>query len=273
MNASARRSLYRGVLASDPDNSRALYRLAQLAPRGSPEAVALLRRYVKLEPGDPWGNMALGDALAKAGWTDEAIEQYAIARRKAPAESDVYTGLGRILRDAGRADEPVANYEQWVSRQPKNAEAWLESGARGSARSATPRPPVPTPNPCPSKRMSAPGRCSRARWRNRALSLAALFGLAHDSDENRITRWDLEAEWQLTERSRVGLHAERIEVKDPSARARSMRWRSTRSGSRSARSSSMAWRAARASRRAKPARIALCWDCVCGGTGRRRAPP
>jgi len=125
-NRELAKSLYRAVLASDPDNSRAVYQLTRLSP--SAEAVALLRRYVKLEPEDPWGTMALGDALAKAGKVDEAIEQYGLARRKAPAESDVYVGLGRILRDAGRTDELVKNYEEWTSRQPKNAEAWFELG-------------------------------------------------------------------------------------------------------------------------------------------------
>ena len=120
--------LYRAVLAYEPNNSRAVYQLARLSPPGSAEAVALLRRYVKLEPGDPWGYMALGDALATAGAVSEALEQYGHARRRAPDEPDVYTGLGRILRDTGRTDELIETYEEWVLRQPKNASAWLELG-------------------------------------------------------------------------------------------------------------------------------------------------
>ena len=46
--------LYRAVLASDPDNTRAIFQLARLAPLGSAEAITLLRRYLALEPGDPW---------------------------------------------------------------------------------------------------------------------------------------------------------------------------------------------------------------------------
>ncbi len=56
-NRELAKSLYRAVLASDPNNSRAAYQLARLSP--SAEAVALLRRYVKLQPEDPWGYMAL----------------------------------------------------------------------------------------------------------------------------------------------------------------------------------------------------------------------
>src|SRR5262245_25401938 len=127
-NRELAQSLYRAVLASDPDNSRALFRLSQLLPAGSAESIALLGRYVKLEPQDAWGYMALGDALGRAGEVDEAVEQYRLARRIAPAETDVYTGLGRILRDAGRTDELVANYERWAGAQPGNADAWLELG-------------------------------------------------------------------------------------------------------------------------------------------------
>jgi len=209
------KSLYRSILASDPDNSRAVFQLARLSPPGSAEAVALLRRYVKLEPEDPWGAMALGDALAQAGKVDAAIRQYRLARSKAPAESDIYTGMGRILRDAGRTDELVANCEEWVSRQPKNAEAWTELGrARQRAKRYT-----------EAADAYAESLSLKEDERTRELlgnalaetdfSLRPFFGLSHDSDENRIKRWGLEGEWQLTERSRLGVHAERAEVWDP----------------------------------------------------------
>src|SRR2546422_9224497 len=54
---------YGAVLAADPDNSRAVFRLAQLS-RGDPAvALQLFQRYVRLEPSDPWGYMAVGDVL------------------------------------------------------------------------------------------------------------------------------------------------------------------------------------------------------------------
>jgi len=214
-NRELAKTLYRAVLASDPNNSRAAFQLARLSPPGSAEAVALLRRYVKLEPGDPWGTMALGDALAKAGKVDEAIEQYGLARRRAPAEPDVYLGLGRILRDAGRNDELVKNYEQWASRQPQNAQAWSELGrARQRAR----RYAEAADAYATSYAIEGDQRTLELldnALAETAFSLRPFFGLSHDSDENRITRWGLEAERQLTQRSRVGLHAERNEVSDP----------------------------------------------------------
>jgi len=206
--------LYRAVLASEPNNSRAAYQLARLAPQGSAEAVALLRRYVELEPGDPWGYMALGDALAKAGAVAEAIEQYGHARRRAPDEPDVYIGLGRILRDAGRTDELIENYEEWVSRQPKNASAWLELGrARQRAKRHVEAAQAYAESSIkPDERTL--GLLENALAES-AFSLRPFFGRSDDSDQNRVTRRGLEAEWQFTARSRLGLHAERAEVRDP----------------------------------------------------------
>ncbi|MGB5081113.1 MAG: tetratricopeptide repeat protein [Burkholderiales bacterium] len=209
--------LYRAVLASAPDNSRAVYQLARLSPPGSAEAVALLRRYVKLEPGDPWGYMALGDALAKAGAVAEAIEQYGRARRRAPDESDVYVGLGRILRGTGRTDELIELYEEWVSRQPGNASAWDELGR---ARQRAQRHPEAAQAYAQSLALKpdarAMGRLDDALAES-ASSLRPYIGRSEDSDKNEITRGGLDGDWQFTERSRLGVHAERAEVRDPSS--------------------------------------------------------
>jgi tetratricopeptide (TPR) repeat protein len=207
--------LYRAVLASGPNNSRAAYQLARLAPQGSAEAIALLRRYVKLEPGDPWGYMALGDALATAGAVAEAIEQYDHARRRGPGESDDYIGLGRILRDAGRTDELIETYEEWVLRQPKNASAWFELGrARQRAQRYTEAADAYAESLSIRKDDRTLGLLESVLAES-ALSLRPYLGRSDDSDDNKITRWGLEADWQFIERLRLGLHAERADVRDP----------------------------------------------------------
>ena len=211
------RRLYQAVLASDPNNSRAIFQLARLAPEGSAEAIALFRRYLAFAPNDPWGYMALGDALAKAGHVDEAIAQYHRARDRAPDESDVYIGLGRILRDAGRTDELVATYEEWVARQPQNAAAWFELGrARQQAR----RYPEAADAYARSLALKKDERTQELLGSVLAESAPALqpfVGYSEDTDDNTIRRFGLEGDWQFTDRSRLGLHAERNDVRDPSS--------------------------------------------------------
>jgi tetratricopeptide (TPR) repeat protein len=159
--------------------------------------------------------MALGDALAKSGDADAGIQQYRIARAKAPAESDVYVGLGRILRDAGRNDDLVANYEEWVFHQPRNAQAWFELGrARQRAKRHAEAADAFAASYALDRNERA-GDALDAALAESAFSLKPFFGLAYDTDENRVTRWGLEGEWQVTDRSRIGLHVERNEVKDP----------------------------------------------------------
>jgi tetratricopeptide (TPR) repeat protein len=209
------RRLYRAVLAADPDNSRAVFRLAQLAPPGSAEAVALLRRYLALEPADPWGRMALGDALARSGAVDEGIEQYRRARRQAPAETDVYVGLGRILSGAGRTDELIETYEAWVSQQPRNASAWFELAR---ARQRAQRHPEAADAYAQSLILKKDDRTFgllEGALAESAFALRPYAGRSEDSDDNVVTRWGLDTDWQFTPRSRLGLHAERADVTDP----------------------------------------------------------
>jgi len=207
--------LYRAVLVYDPNNSRAVYQLAQLEPKGSPAAIALLRRYLAYQPNDPWGRMALGDALAKSGAVDSAIEQYHRARRQAPNESDVYLGLGRILRNAGRKDELIANYEEWVVQQPKNAEAWLELGR---ARQKAQRYSEAADAYAQSLSLKHDDRTFgllESALLEATVYLRPYVARSVDSDDNTITRWGLEGDWQFTERSRLGLHVEQANIADP----------------------------------------------------------
>src|SRR5439155_3173066 len=79
---------YAAVLAADPWNSHATYRLAQLHRHDPRLALRLFRRYVALEPSDPWGYMALAEMLARAGRYSAALRCYDDALRLAPDERD-----------------------------------------------------------------------------------------------------------------------------------------------------------------------------------------
>src|SRR5688572_19217492 len=69
------RHLYEQVLRVNPQQSRAVFRLAQL--EHAPErALTLYQRYTELEPRDPWGHMAQGDQLARLGNARDAMAAY-----------------------------------------------------------------------------------------------------------------------------------------------------------------------------------------------------
>src|SRR5574342_252716 len=70
------RRLYAHVLKVEPSNSRATYQLGRLAPPGSKLAIKHFRRYILLQPKDPWGYMALAEAYAKAGLFNPAVRWY-----------------------------------------------------------------------------------------------------------------------------------------------------------------------------------------------------
>ena len=111
---------YRDVLQADPENSRAVYQLGQLA-HDDREAVRLFRRYTQLEPRDAWGYIALAEALARTARMDEALRVYDHAARLAPGERDVEIGRARMLARAGRTRRAITVYETWLAAHPDDA--------------------------------------------------------------------------------------------------------------------------------------------------------
>jgi len=91
---------FAAVVAGDPYNSHATYRLAQLTRHNPEEALRLFRRYVELEPSDAWGYLAVADALAKAGRYADAVDWYDRALALAPEEQEAIAGRARALARA-----------------------------------------------------------------------------------------------------------------------------------------------------------------------------
>ena len=89
------RQLYGEALTFDSRQSRAIFRLAQLDD-SEERSLVLYRRYIVLEPGDPWGHMAAGDLLGRMGRSKEALLSYDAARALAPRERDVTIGRARL---------------------------------------------------------------------------------------------------------------------------------------------------------------------------------
>ncbi|HYK82289.1 MAG TPA: tetratricopeptide repeat protein [Gemmatimonadales bacterium] len=187
-DAGAAARAYAAVLAADPENSRATYRLAQLRRSNPAEALRLFRRYVALEPTDPWGYMALGDLLARVGRYAEALLSYDTALRLAPTERDAVVGRARVLARARRTDAAIAAYTRWLAAHPADADAWREC-AKEELRAGRPDKAVQA---LAHAQALAPDRATAERLAAaRAVAAAALTpvtGGSHDSDGNTTLR-------------------------------------------------------------------------------------
>ena len=172
---------YAAVLAADPWNSHATYRLAQLHRHDPRLALRLFRRYVALEPSDPWGYMALAEMLARAGRYSAALRCYDDALRLAPDERDAVVGRARTLARARRAGAAIAVYEGWLTAHPTDAEVRRELAA---ARVAA------------------------------APAIMPLVGGSRDSDGNATLRLGGVAELEASGPTRLGVRATREQIRD-----------------------------------------------------------
>lgn len=118
---------YRAVLALDPDQSHALFRMGQILGKQDLRAAAgYYRHYTIVEPTDAWGHLALADTLGRMGHGAEALRAYASALSLAPAEPDILLGRPRLLVTIGQIDRAVDAYVLWLGAHPDDADAWRE---------------------------------------------------------------------------------------------------------------------------------------------------
>lgn len=213
------RQEYLAVLAANPDNSRATYRLAQLS-RGEPaRALELFRRYVELEPADPWGYIAVGDELARAGDFGGALRWYDDAVHRAPGERDAVVGRARLLARAGRTEAAIAGYETWVEQHPDDAEVWRElgrayrrAGRPGTAVRAFAQALSREPDPATVRQLAA----ARAQA---APAAEPTLGGSWDSDGDAVLRFGAAADAPVGDRTRLGVAFNRARVDDGIAHA------------------------------------------------------
>ena len=132
---------YAAVLAVDPAQPRALFRLAQIRRDDPRAAAALLQQYVRVVASDAWGYLALADAMARMGQAERALQAYSSALARAPEDRDIQLGRPRLLERLGRTDAAIDAYEAWLADNPADEEVWRELAAArlraGRLRTAT----------------------------------------------------------------------------------------------------------------------------------------
>ena len=201
------RALYAELLALDSTASRAVFRLAQLESSDE-RALALYRRYIVLEPNDPWGYMAEGDLLASMGHIDEALNCYEGAHALAPGERDVAFGRARVLERAGRPHQAADEMTGWTSMHPDDAEAWDLLG-RAQMRAGRPRAAAQAFER--AERLGVRGAATRRGAANAAAAPAITPEAVSlgDSDGNRTTRFGASVDVMAGDGVRLGVRAMR----------------------------------------------------------------
>lgn len=205
------RAAYEALLQREPDHTRALFQVARLLDRGSPRAVALLRRYVALEPQDAWGHWALGEALAAAGSLDASVSSLAEAQRLQPGERDFIIARARVLARAGRPSDAAAAYQQWLESSPGDAEA-LREQAEQLRRAGRPRAAAAV-----LERLARLGADASAEARLEALRMELApavepsLRVSADSDGNTVAWARVRADAPVTEGVRLGFTGGRVQ--------------------------------------------------------------
>ena len=138
-------SLYRQVLATEPDNADCLHLLGMLANQNgrTDEAIGLISRAVAIEPAHAAAHNNLGLVLQSAGRLVDATESYRRAVEARPDIAQLQTNLAMALRLQRDLAGAARSFEQAAALMPDSAEAQLNAGTAkmelGAASDALPR--------------------------------------------------------------------------------------------------------------------------------------
>ena len=124
--------LYERAIKLDPNFALAFARYSQLenwivhtfdrTPARREKARNLAERALQLQPDLPEAHLALGFSYYYGDDNyDAALEQFEIAQRGLPNESEVYLDIGAIQRRQGKWAESTVNLEKAVSLNPKDS--------------------------------------------------------------------------------------------------------------------------------------------------------
>ena len=123
-------SLYRRILAQQPDNPDALHLLGLVVYQLGrvQEAVDLVGRAATADPRRPDFAFNLGLILSQTGRTDQAITAYRQALALQPDHAGAGNNLGLALHLAGRNDEAISIYHASLAANPTVAELHFNLG-------------------------------------------------------------------------------------------------------------------------------------------------
>jgi Flp pilus assembly protein TadD len=123
-------TLYRRILAAEPNHADALHLLGVIAyqTKQYQSAVELIGRATALNPNYAEAYSNLGLALQETGRLDEAIAAFGKSIALKPGFAKAYSNLGNAFRDKGQLDQAVAEYRRAIELAPDYAEAYSNLG-------------------------------------------------------------------------------------------------------------------------------------------------
>lgn len=207
----AARAAYDAVVRADSAfSSRAVFRLGLLhawSNRFDP-ALAALRLYVRLEPADLEGRVALARTYAWASRYATSLVQYDSVLARDPAYRDAVVGRAQTLAWSDRIPEAEGALERWLEGHADDVEAWTLLGQfrrwRGDARAAD----AALARALALRPDDASARAQRA-WVRAELAPAVAWNLvgAKDSENNTLWHRELTVDAAGWGNSRVGVVA------------------------------------------------------------------
>jgi len=123
-------TLYRQILAVEPDQPDALHYLGMLAHQvGKSEVgIALINRALSNRPDYAEAYINLGNIFRSQGQLDDAVDSYRRVLTLQPEVADLHYNLGNALRDQGKLEEAIESYRQALVLQPDDAEVYINIG-------------------------------------------------------------------------------------------------------------------------------------------------
>lgn len=123
----AARAAYELVVRADSTfSTRALYRLGLLHAWDSKfdDALSALRRYVRAEPADLAGRVALARTYAWASRFPASLAQYDTVLARDAGYRDAVIGKGQALAWDNQLPQAEAHLERWLAAHADDVEAW-----------------------------------------------------------------------------------------------------------------------------------------------------
>lgn len=123
-------SLYRQILAQNPQHADALHLLGVLASQVGKldAAVALVEQALAVRPHEPIYLTNLGDIFRRLGHSDRAVAALEAALQIAPGNFMALNNLGLALQQRGQGSEALAAFNRAIQSNPRCAEAYLNAG-------------------------------------------------------------------------------------------------------------------------------------------------